>query len=70
MCRKSPDQGSRALVRSLAREHLRAKALVQEYAEAVTDENAEHEARQWIESGVADALADEDFSGWPGCPTS
>ena len=56
------------LIDSLAREHLRAKPLAQEYAEAATDENAERDARDWIEPGVGDTLTDEDFSGWPGHP--
>ena len=56
------------LIDRLAREHLRAKPLAQEYAEAAADENAEGDAADWIEAGVGETLADEDFSGWPGYP--
>lgn len=56
------------LIDKLAREHLRAKPLAQEYAEAATDESAERDALDWIELGVGDTLAEEDFSGWPGYP--
>ena len=57
------------LIDGLAREHLRAKPLAQEYAEAAADENAERDALEWIEQDVGATLTDEDFSGWPGHPT-
>jgi hypothetical protein len=56
------------LIDGLAREHLRAKPLSQEYAEAAADESIQREALDWIEAGVDEALQDEDFSGWPGYP--
>jgi predicted CopG family antitoxin len=56
------------LIDGLAREHLRGKPLAQEYAEAAADENTERDALEWMESGVAEAMVDEDFSGWPGYP--
>jgi predicted CopG family antitoxin len=56
------------LIDRLAREHLHAKPLAQEYAEAAADEGAESDALEWIEPGLGETLADEDFSGWPGYP--
>jgi predicted CopG family antitoxin len=56
------------LIDRLAREHLRAKPLAQEYAEAASDEGSERDALEWIEPGLGETLADEDFSGWPGYP--
>jgi predicted CopG family antitoxin len=56
------------LIDGLAREHLRAKPLAQEYADAAADENADRDALEWIEPGVGETLTEEDFSGWPGCP--
>ena len=53
---------------ALARVDLRPHSLDQEYAEAAKDEEAEAEAREWIESGVGECLPDEDFSDWPGYP--
>jgi hypothetical protein len=56
------------LIDGLAREHLRGRPMAQEYAEAASDEGAECDALDWIEPGVGEHLADEDFSGWPGYP--
>jgi hypothetical protein len=56
-------------VEHLVREDLRPRDLAAEYAEAAKDEEAEAEAREWIESGVGDCLPDEDFSDWPGYPS-
>jgi predicted CopG family antitoxin len=54
---------------SLARERLQPRSLAEEYAEAAQDEEAEREAREWIEAGVGETLDDEDFSDWPGFPS-
>lgn len=53
----------------IAREHFMERQLEADYAEAAADEKREREAKEWIESGVADGLPDEDFNDWPGYPT-
>jgi predicted CopG family antitoxin len=54
---------------TLVREDLRPRTLAEEYADAAKDEEAEAEAREWIESGIGECLPDEDFSDWPGYPS-
>ncbi len=52
----------------MTREHFMEKQLDADYVEAAADEEREHEAKEWIESGVDEGLPDEDFSDWPGYP--
>ena len=61
---------------SLAREHVVAASvpfegsLNEAYREMAAEEEREREARDWIKSGVGKSDPDEDFSDWPGYPSS
>jgi predicted CopG family antitoxin len=56
-------------INDIARERLKPRSLAQEYAEAAKNENAEQDARDWLEADVGETLTDEDFSDWPRYPS-
>ncbi len=59
----------------LAREHVLEKpevfkgSLAEGYRAMAADEEAEKEARAWIDANFGETLPDEDFSDWPGYPS-
>ncbi|MEA2877811.1 MAG: hypothetical protein QOF14_3007 [Hyphomicrobiales bacterium] len=59
----------------LAREHVVEKpelfkgSLAAGYRAMAADEEAEKEAREWIDANFGETLPDEDFSDWPGYPS-